>query len=200
MTLRFQETGVNLKSINRRLTKFVEAGMNVTCSQIHKLANKPNSARFTNFCLTKIFQIYSSGHRPCFLKFLIKWGSMVQTFRGRFVIWLLYFEFQFWDGIEALPEMRLYSQWVPGLSQNLQQFVIGQEIESESFDIVLLVISFFFWQKHVLNIKGNYALLSVSLGVFSFSCKVNFQLLLEDYVDQKKILVTLTFTKWYFLF
>ena len=37
---------------------------------------------------------------------------------------------EFCDGVEALPEMGLYSQGVPGLSQDLEQLVIGQEVES----------------------------------------------------------------------
>ena len=37
---------------------------------------------------------------------------------------------EFCDGVEALPEMGLYCQGVPGLSQDLKQLIIGQEVES----------------------------------------------------------------------
>lgn len=46
------------------------------------------------------------------------------------VLRLLDAELEFGNGIEALPEMWLYSERVPGLSQNLEQLVIGQEVES----------------------------------------------------------------------
>jgi len=39
-------------------------------------------------------------------------------------------KFQFRDGVEALAEMRLDSERVPRLSQDLQQFVVGQEVKS----------------------------------------------------------------------
>lgn len=46
------------------------------------------------------------------------------------VLRLLDAELEFGNGIEALPEMWLYSERVPGLSQDLEQLVIGQEVES----------------------------------------------------------------------
>lgn len=46
------------------------------------------------------------------------------------VLRLLDTKLEFGNGVEALPEMWLYSERVPGLSQNLEQLVIGQEVES----------------------------------------------------------------------
>lgn len=46
------------------------------------------------------------------------------------VLRLLDTELEFGNGVKALPEMWLYSERVPGLSQDLEQLVIGQEVES----------------------------------------------------------------------
>lgn len=46
------------------------------------------------------------------------------------VLRLLDAELEFGDGVEALPEMWLYGERVPGLSQDLEQLIIGQEVES----------------------------------------------------------------------
>lgn len=46
------------------------------------------------------------------------------------VLRLLDTELEFGNCIEALPKMWLYSERVPGLSQDLEQLVIGQEVES----------------------------------------------------------------------
>lgn len=46
------------------------------------------------------------------------------------VLRLLDAKLEFGDGVEALPEMWLYGERVPGLSQDLEQLIIGQEVES----------------------------------------------------------------------
>lgn len=60
----------------------------------------------------------------------IRKGCVSVRYLTFWVLRLLDAELEFGNGIEALSEMWLYSERVPGLSQNLEQLVIGQEVES----------------------------------------------------------------------
>lgn len=107
------------------------------------------------------------------------------------VLRLLDTKLEFGNGVEALPEMWLYSERVPGLSQDLEQLVIGQEVESGTMTETLNK-----FYRMTLNVKSRLSSMSlhrILLNSICFVAEHTSLILTENYSTCIKIYTTASF-------
>lgn len=118
-------------------------------------------------------------------------GFVTARYLTFWVLRLLDAELEFGNGVEALPEMWLYSERVPGLSQDLEQLVIGQEVESGTMTETLNK-----FYRMTLNVKSRLSSMSlhrILLNSICFVAEHTSLILTETYSTCIKIYTTASF-------